>query len=518
LNEHFNKHFGNIMSNYLGIDIGTSGTKTLLMDQVGKVLAEANAEYPLHQPKPGWTEQSPQDWWDATVKTVRVVMSSAGLKPQDVKAIGLSGQMHGSVFLDKQNQVIRPALLWNDQRTGAECDEITQRAGGRKSLIKLVANPALTGFQAPKILWLRNHEPKNFAKLHKVLLPKDEIRRRLTGDYVTEVSDASGTLLLDVVKRKWSNKLLSKLDLDESLLPRVVESEDVTGTLTKEAAELLGLTAQCKVVGGAGDCAAGAIGTGVVRAGILSTSIGTSGVMFVYSDEPQYDSAGRLHTFCHAVRGKWHMMGVNLTSGGSLQWWIENIVQGLSGIAPEDVYKEATKEAAAVAAGSNGLLFLPYLNGERTPHADPSARGSFVGLNLTHTRGHMTRAVMEGVTFALRDSLAIIEGLGVPVKEIRASGGGSKNPMWRQMQADVFGKKISTLKVEQGAAYGVALLAAVGDGAYRNIVEACKATIEVASQTPVDKKAAKAYESLFPVYQRLYPCLRDEFKKLAKLQ
>ncbi len=506
------------MPHLLGIDIGTSGTKTLLINATSKVMAEATAAYPMEQPKPGWTQQSPEDWWNATIKTVREVVAKANLKPTDVKAMGLSGQMHGSVFLDKSNNVIRPALLWNDQRTAAECDEITSLAGGRKALIKMVANPALTGFQAPKILWLRNHEPKNYAKLAKVLLPKDDIRRRLTGDFATEVSDASGTLLLDVVKRKWSTSLINKLSLDSSLLPRVVESEDVTGTLTAQAAELLGLSTQCKVVGGAGDCAAGAIGNGVVRTGILSTSIGTSGVMFVYSDEPQYDVAGRLHTFCHAVRGKWHMMGVNLTSGGSLQWWIENVVQGLAGMAPEDVYEAATKEAAAVIAGSGGLLFLPYLNGERTPHADPHARGSFVGLNLNHTRGHLTRAVMEGVTFALRDSLAIIESLGVPVKEVRASGGGSKNQLWIQFQAVVFGKKITTLKVEQGAAFGVALLAAVGDGAYRDIAEACKATIEVASHSPVDRKSAKTYAALFPIYQSLYGNLKSNFAALAKLQ
>lgn len=505
------------MSYYLGIDIGTTGTKTLLIDAAGQVLAEANAGYPLHQPRPGWTEQNPEDWWQATVQTVRQVLQKSQLNPADVRAIGLSGQMHGSVFLDKNNKVLRPALLWNDQRTGAECAEITTRAGGRKALIRMVANPALTGFQAPKILWLRNHEPKLFAKLHKVLLPKDEIRRRLIGDYVTEVSDASGTLLLDVVRRSWSNNLLSKLGLDSELLPRVVESEDVTGTLTAQAAELLGLTTQCKVVGGAGDCAAGAIGNGVVRSGILSTSIGTSGVMFVHSDTPQYDALGRLHTFCHAVRGKWHMMGVNLTSGGSLQWWVENVIQGAAGAAPENAYQQATEEAKAVAPGSGSLLFLPYLNGERTPHADPTARGAFVGLNLTHTRGHLTRAVMEGVTFALRDSLEIIEQLGVPVKEIRAGGGGSRNPMWRQMQADIFGRKITALKVEQGPAYGVALLAAVGDGAYKNIEQACKATIEIAAQTAADRKAVKTYAALFPVYQRLYGKLKAEFSELAQL-
>ncbi|MFK8112711.1 MAG: xylulokinase [Rubripirellula sp.] len=506
------------MSHYLGIDVGTSGTKTLLMNSQGVVLAEADSEYPLYQPKPGWTEQDPEDWWKATVKTVRAVMKKAKLKPADVKAIGLSGQMHGSVFLDKNDKVIRKALLWNDQRTVKECEEITNAAGGRKQLIKMVANPALTGFQAPKILWLRNQEKRNFDKLAKVLLPKDDVRRRLTGDYVTEVSDASGTLLLDVVKRKWSKRLLGKLDLDADLLPRVVESDEVTGTLTSTAAKQLGLTTQCKVVGGAGDCAAGAVGNGVVKKGVLSTSIGTSGVMFVHSDEPQYDAAGRLHTFCHAVNGKWHMMGVNLTSGGSLQWWVDQVLQGLSGFSAKKRYEVATAEAAKIAAGSDSLLFLPYLNGERTPHADPNARGSFVGMNLTHTRGHMTRSVMEGITFALRDSLEIIDSLGVPVREIRASGGGSKNPLWRQMQADVFGHKITTLKVEQGPAYGVALLAAVGDGAYRSVESACKATIEVADHTPPSKNAVKNYNHLFPIYQDLYGQLKDSMSALADLQ
>ena len=506
------------MAHYLGIDVGTSGTKTLVMDEKGKVLAEATSEYPLHQPRPGWTEQDPEDWWNATVKTVRAVVKKAKLKPADVKAIGLSGQMHGSVFLDKNDKVIRPALLWNDQRTTFECDEITSAAGGRKALIKMVANPALTGFQAPKILWLRNNEKRNYDRLAKVLLPKDEIRRRLIGDYVSEVSDASGTLLLDVVKRNWSKKLLGKIDLPVDLLPTVVESDEVTGTLTSEAAKKLGLTTDCKVVGGAGDCAAGAVGNGVVKKGVLSTSIGTSGVMFVHSDEPQYDTAGRLHTFCHAVNGKWHMMGVNLTSGGSLQWWVDNVVQGLAGISPSKRYEAATAEAEKITAGSDGLLFLPYLNGERTPHADPNARGSFVGMNLTHSRGHMTRSVMEGITFALRDSLDIIQSLGVPVREIRASGGGSKNPLWRQMQADVFGKKITTLKVEQGPAYGVALLAAVGDGAYKSIESACKATIEVADQTPPDRGAVKNYDLLFPLYQSLYAALKDSMGELACYQ
>ncbi|HUT12145.1 MAG TPA: xylulokinase, partial [Thermoguttaceae bacterium] len=309
------------MSVYLGIDIGTSGTKTLAMDGSGKILADALETYPCYVPKPLWSEQVPEDWWQATIRSVRIVIEKAKLKPADVKAIGLSGQMHGSVFLDKRNNVIRRAILWNDQRTAAECAEIEQRAGGRKRLIKMVANPALTGFTAPKILWLRNHEPKHFETVRKILLPKDEIRRRMTGEYATEVSDASGMLLLDVAKRTWSKKLLSALELDIDLFATCYESEDVTGRLTPEAAELLGLSTDCLVVGGAGDCAAGAVGNGIVNRGVLSTSIGTSGVVFVHSDDVKIDPEGRVHTFCHAVRGKWHMMGVNLSAGGSLQWF-----------------------------------------------------------------------------------------------------------------------------------------------------------------------------------------------------
>ncbi len=506
------------MGYYLGIDIGTSGAKTLVTNAKGQVLGEGVAEYPLYQPKPGWTEQDPEDWWQGVIKSVRQAVEAAKIDGQQVRAIGLSGQMHGSVFLDSKGAVIRKALLWNDQRTAAECTEITERAGGRKQLIKLVANPALTGFTAPKILWLRNREKRNFDRTAKVLLPKDEIRRRLTGEFASDVSDASGTLLLDVVKRNWSKKLLDKLELDPSLLPPVFESEQVTGTLTPAAAEALGLSTACKVVAGAGDCAAGAIGNGIVKPGVLSTSIGTSGVMFVHSDQPEYDAQGRLHTFCHAVHGKWHMMGVNLSSGGSLQWWVTQVLSGLTGIADEQAFVSATQEAMNVAPGSCGLLFLPYLAGERTPHADPNARGCFLGLNGTHTRGGLTRAVMEGVVYALRDSLEIIRSLNVPVKQIRASGGGSKNPLWRQMQADIFGQKVVTLQAEQGPAFGVALLAMVGDGVYKNINEACEATIQIASETAVNRKATKVYDQLFPVYQRQYARLKDTFAELAPLQ
>jgi xylulokinase len=506
------------MSICLGIDVGTSGTKCLAIAPDGRVLASASSSYPCAHPKPLWSEQDPEDWWQATIKVVRAVVKHAKLKPADVAAIGLSGQMHGSVFLDKAGKVIRPALLWNDQRTAAECDEIERRAGGRKRLIEMVANPALTGFTAPKILWLRNHEPRNFARTVKVLLPKDEVRRRLTGEFATEVSDASGTLLLDVVNRRWSQPLLDKLELDASLLPTCYESEEVTGTLTDDAAKLLGLTTACKVVGGAGDCAAGAVGNGIVKTGLLNTSIGTSGVVFVHSDQPQFDPQGRLHTFCHAVRGKWHMMGVILSAGGSLQWFQDAFYSAVAktGVRKATVpFEQLANEAAATPAGAEGLYFLPYLAGERTPHLDPAARGALIGLTLAHGRGHVVRAIMEGVTYALRDSLALMEGLGVPVKQIRTSGGGSKNPFWRQMQADVFGKAVAAMAADEGAAYGVALLAAVGAGHYKNISEACAATVRTVDGVKPVAKVQKEYDRRFPIFQGLYAALRQEFPKLG---
>lgn len=509
------------MSAFLGIDVGTSGTKTLAIDPEGRILADALATYPCYVPKPLWSEQDPEDWWQATILSVRMVMEKAKLKPADVKAIGLSGQMHGSVFLDKKDRVIRRAILWNDQRTAAECQEMEDRVGGREALIKLVANPALTGFTAPKILWLRNHEPENFDKTAKVLLPKDEIRRRMTGEYATEVSDASGMLLLDVAKRTWSAELLKALDLDIGLLARCYESEEVTGKLTPRAAELLGLTTDCVVVGGAGDCAAGAVGNGIVERGVLSTSIGTSGVMFVHSDEVKIDPLGRIHTFCHAVRGKWHMMGVNLSAGGSLQWFRNELCKADVEKAKQqnvEIYDVLTKEAEAVPPGSQGLFFLPYLSGERTPHADPDARGCFVGLTLAHGRGHLIRAILEGVTYALRDSLNIIEGLGVPVDQIRASGGGSRSPLWRQIQADMFGRPVVTINTEEGPAYGVALLAAVGAGAFKNVQEACKATIRVVKKTSAQPAAKAHYDRAFPIYQQLYRSLKDDFKRIAALE
>lgn len=508
------------MSVFLGIDVGTSGTKTLAIAADGAILAKATVEYPLSTPQPGWSEQDPEQWWQATIQSVRKVVAEAKLKPADIKGIGLSGQMHGSVFLDADKSVIRPALLWNDQRTEAECNEIHERAGGRPALIEMVSNPALTGFTAPKILWLRNHEPQHYERVSQVLLPKDYVRFRLTGEFATEVSDASGTLLLDVKNRKWCEPLLSKLEIDRDLLPEVFESEVVSGKLSKIAGELLGLPAGVPVVGGGGDQAAGAVGNGIVRDGAISATMGTSGVVFAHSDTVQTDPTGRVHTFCHAVRGKWHVMGVVQSAGGSLQWYrnqfseMEIAIAGSMGL---EAYDLMTAAAATAPAGSEGLFFLPYLTGERTPHCDPNCRGAFIGLSLRHKRAHMIRAVMEGVTYAMRDSLEIINGMKIPITEIRVSGGGARSEFWRQLQADIYGQDVCVTNSEEGPAYGVALLAAVGTGAFTSIEEACSATIDRVSTTETCSKTKAVYDRAYPMYGKLYESLKDKFPEICEL-
>lgn len=505
---------------YLGIDIGTSGTKTLAVNEDGTILGSATEEYPLSSPRPGWSEQAPEDWWGASAKSVRRVMKAARLKPSAIGGIGLSGQMHGSVFLDKSGRVIRPALLWNDQRTAAECAEIEERAGGRRRLIEFVANPALTGFTAPKILWLRNNEKKRFDRTAKVLLPKDYVRYRMTGEYATEVSDASGTLLLDVVNRRWSTALLERLDLDAALLPTVHESEDVSGQLTELAAKEMGLIAGIPVVGGGGDQAASAIGNGIVGTGVVSATMGTSGVVFAHSDAVQVDPEGRLHTFCHAVRGKWHVMGCVLSAGGSLQWFRNHLCGEEVAAARRvktDPYELITALAADAPAGCEGLFFLPYLTGERTPHADPHARACWIGLSLRHGKSHLARSVMEGATYAMRDSLEIAKGMNIPVREIRVSGGGARSRFWRQLQADIYGQPVVTINAEEGPAFGVALLAAAGTGAYRDVVEACRATIRVVSRTPAKAASRRIYDAGWPIYQQLYRSLKADFGHIQAL-
>lgn len=504
-----------------GIDIGTSATKVLLCTERGKVLGTAGVEYPVYSPKPGWSEQDPNDWWDATVKGIAAARKKAKVRPDRITGIGLSGQMHGSVFVDRAGRSLRRALLWNDQRTAAECAEIEERAGGRRKLIAMVSNVALTGFTAPKILWVRRHDPKTYAKTYKVLLPKDYIRLRLTGEYAGEVSDAAGTLLLDVKKRKWHKGLLSKLEIDADLMPPVFESTEVTGRVTEAVARLTGLKAGTPVVGGAGDQPAGAVGNGIVRSGIVSATMGTSGVVFAHADEPVPNPEGNLQSFCHAVPGKWCVFGCMLSAGGSLQWlrdtfWAEQVAAARKAKRdPGEIYPKIVAEAAQSPPGSENLLFLPYLTGERCPHPDPQARGAWVGLSVRHRREHLVRSVIEGITFGMRDQVEIMRSRGVPVTQVRASGGGAASAFWRQMQADMYNAKVVTINTREGGALGVALLAAVGTGLYKSVPEACAAAIRVTETLKPDKATARIYNELYPIYRSLYPSLQGEFARFC---
>lgn len=490
------------MTALLGIDIGTSGTKSLLISPEGRVLASATEEYGLLTPRPGWAEQPPEYWWDATVKSVRTVLASSGARPEDVAGVGLSGQMHGSVFLDARDAVIRPALLWCDQRTAAQCAWIT-RAVGVENLVRITANPVLTGFQAPKIIWLRDEEPEHYARVRKVLLPKDFVRLRLTGEFATEVSDASGTSMLDVPNRRWSDELLAAIDVPRSWLPAVYESPEVSGRISVEAAAATGLVAGTPVVGGGGDQAAGAVGNGIVEPGIVSSTVGTSGVVFAYAREPAIDPGLRIHTFCHAVPGAWHVMGVVLSAGGSLRWLRDTLALG--------GYDAMNVQASSAPVGSEGLLFLPYLTGERTPYPDPDARGVWFGLSLRHGLPHLVRSVMEGVAYALRDSFEIFHEIGVGISQVRASGGGARSPLWRQIQADATGHPHATINVDEGPALGVALLAGVGTGIYSDVAHACRQTIRVADSTRPNPDAKAAYDRFYAVYRSLYPSLKAAY-------
>ncbi len=495
------------MAYYLGIDIGTSGTKVLLIDEEGGPVASATHEYALSTPRPLWAEQDPELWWTASVAGVKDVLAKSGVVGKDVAGVGLSGQMHGSVFLDKDDKVLRPALLWCDQRTQAECDWLTERVG-IDNLVNYISNPVLTGFTAPKILWLRNNEPETYAKVAKVLLPKDYVRLKLTGEYATEVSDASGTALFDVKNRRWSREVLAAAEIPYEWMADCAESPEVTGKINAAAAALTGLVVGTPVVGGGGDQAAGAVGTGVVETGIVSSTIGTSGVVFAYADAPATDPKLRIHTFCHAVPGKWHVMGVHLSSGGSLRWLRDEFYAGGS-------YDTLNAEAAAVASGSEGLIFLPYLTGERTPYPDPYAKGTFFGITLRHGRGHFARSVMEGVTYSLRDSFEIFKELGVEINEVRASGGGAKSPLWRQINADAIGAEHVTLSIDEGPALGVALLAAVGTGRFATVADACKAAIKVKERVRPIAGNTAAYNRYYPVYRSLYPALKEQFAAIS---
>jgi len=507
------------MSFFLGIDIGTSGTKTILCDQKGTIRASVTEEYPLSQPKPNWSEQNPADWWKATRNTIRAVIEKSGVKAAEIAGIGLSGQMHGAVLLDKDHCVLRPAILWNDQRTGAECTQITEKIGAGR-LLDLTCNPALTGFTAPKILWVRNHEPDIYEKTAKVLLPKDYVRFRLTGTFATEVSDASGTLLFDVKNRTWSKDVLDELEIDPALMPECYESQEISGRVSARVAAELGIPEGTPVVGGGGDQAAIAVGNGIVKTGVISATLGTSGVVFAFCDTVQTDPQGRVHTFCHAVPGKWHVMGVMLSAGGSFQWFRNNLGEPEKTIAQKegiDPYAVLCREAETAVPGSEGLYFLPYLTGERTPHANPNAKGAWIGLTARHTKAHLIRSTLEGITYGMKDSLEIIKSMGVPVNEIRVSGGGANSPFWRQLQADIYGQDVVTISASEGGALGVALLAAVGTGEYSSVEEACDAVISISDRTPARPDAVKLYQKYYPLYGELYRHLKDDFDKIQAL-
>lgn len=503
----------------LGIDIGTSGAKTLLTDESGLIVARAVREYPLYSPRPLWSEQDPADWWAAVAACLAAVLESAAAAPESIAAVGLTGQMHGSVFLDADGAVIRPAILWNDQRTAAECDWLMETIG-RDRVLELIANPILTGFTAGKIVWLRNHEPESYARVARVLLPKDYIRYRLTGDHATDVSDASGTALFDVRHRRWSAEALELAGIPASWMPRAFESPEITGRISAEGAAATGLAAGTPVVAGGGDQAAGAVGNGIVETGIVSSTVGTSGVVFAFSDEPAVDPELRLHTFCHAVPGKWHVMGVMLSAGGSLQWYRDAFGQPeklVAGALGRDPYELICAEAARAPLGCEGLLFLPYLTGERTPHPDPNARGVLFGLTRRCDRNYVARAIMEGVAFGLKDSLDLMGDLRVPIRQVRASGGGARSGLWRQILADVSGHPHVTLNVDEGPAFGAALLAGVGAGVFHSVPEACAATLRVEGETQPCSVSHEAYRRFHRVYQALYQHLKQDFKAVATL-
>lgn len=490
----------------LGIDVGTGGSRAVLIDERGRIVATATVEHePFTSPQTGWAEQDPDDWWRASAEAIRLVLGTENIQAEEISAVGLSGQMHGAVLLNSADEVVRPALIWCDQRSDKQCELLTKSIGAEQ-LIRLTCNPALTGFTLPKMLWVRDNEPELWQQVRSVLLPKDYVRFKLTGDKATDVADASGTLLLDVAARKWSTEMLSATDINPSMLPRVYESSEITGRVRADAAAITGLPAGTPVVAGAGDQAGGAVGIGIVKPGAVSATIGTSGVVFAATNKPALDPKGRVHTFCHAVPERWHVMGVTQGAGLSLRWFRDQL--GVSA-GNGNSYDRMTAEAAQVEAGANGLLWAPYLMGERTPHLDPHARAALVGLTASHTRAHIIRAIMEGVAFSLRDSFEIFNEMKVPVETIRLGGGGARSALWRQIQADIYGKTVATVEAEEGAAYGVAMLAGVGTGVWNSVDEACETVVRTRDQVDPEPRAKELLSQQYKSYQAMYPALRS---------
>jgi xylulokinase len=498
----------------LGIDVSTTSNKALLIStdpgHPGKVVGVAATENPISTPKPLWSEQDPADWWEGVQTAIRQVLSETGIHGDQIVGVGLTGQMHGLVLLDKTGAVLRPAILWNDQRTGAQCRWITQTVG-RENLLAWTGNPALTGFTAPKVIWVRDNEPDVYDRAAQILLPKDYIRYKLTGDYATDMAGAAGTLLLDVTRRDWSEQVLRALQIPAEWLPPVHEGPQITGFISVEASGVTGLKAGTPVVGGGGDQAAGAIGVGAVRPGVVSLVLGTSGVVFAPTAEPFIEERGRLHAFCHAVPGRWHLMGVMLSAAGSLRWYRDTVAPGAN-------YDDLLSPATRIPAGSEGLVFLPYLTGERTPYPDPNARGAFLGLTVRHGIPHMTRAVLEGVAFGLRDSMELIRGAGLGhIDQVRVSGGGARSTLWRQILSNVLDCELVTVNTTEGAAYGAALLAGVGAGTWPDVDAACDATIKIVDRVAPQVDQVEQYRGYYDVFGQLYGILKPTFDQLTSL-
>src|SRR5882724_3899911 len=494
----------------LGIDVGTGGTRAVIIDGRGRILSSATEEHePFSSPKTGWAEQRPEDWWRATRVAVGKAIAQGGLGKEQIACVGFSGQMHGAVLLDGAGEVVRPALIWCDVRTEKQCSDLNQQIGPER-IIQLTCNPALANFTLTKLLWVRENEPENWKRVRSVMLPKDYVRFRLTGERAIDVADASGTLMLDVANRRWSPEVLQAAEIDASLLPAVFESQDVCGKVSVTGALATGLAAGTPAVAGAGDQAAGATGMGIVTPGAVSATIGTSGVVFAATDRLALDPRGRLHTFCHAVPGRWHVMGVTQAAGLSLRWFRDRLACP-STKSGGDPYETLTAEAATVPAGADGLLWAPYLMGERTPHLDAEARGALVGLTASHTRAHVVRAILEGVAFSLKDTFTLFSELKVPVTSIRLGGGGARSALWRQIQADVYGHAVELVEAEEGAAYGAALLAAVGAGVWPTVDAACAATVRVASRINPQPAAVATLNASYSAFRRVYPATREIF-------
>lgn len=477
----------------------------MVVDNAGKILGSATEEHAAFaSPHPGWAEQDPRDWWRAAALAIRGALKDANLSGEAIACVGFSGQMHGAVVLDENGDVIRPALIWCDQRTQEQSDALLHQFGLER-LIQWTCNPPLTNFTLTKLLWIRQHEPKLWERVRMIMLPKDYVRYRLTGESAIDMADASGTLLLDVAKRAWSKEILQGVGIDERFLPKLYESQAVCGKLSAAGAEATGLKAGTPVVAGAGDQAAGAVGIGITRPGIASATIGTSGVVFAATDRPTLDPKGRLHTFCHAIPNRWHVMGVTQAAGLSLKWFREQF--GTVGSGSGSAYDQLSQEAATVPAGSEGAFWAPYLMGERTPHLDPDARAAFVGLSASHTRAHLVRAILEGVAFSLKDTFTIFEEIGVPVRQIRLGGGGARGSLWRQIQADVYGQPVEILAAEEGAAYGGAILAGVGVGVWKSVDEACDATVRVVAKIAPVAPDQATMQKAYQIYRRIYPAL-----------